>query len=307
MMMISQVKHHSGVKPGLQSKKPATTNTQTNKPTTASTSKGDTVQLGTANKKLFVGGTPAGVNAQMGNVYKHAIAEKDKNKEIIFSNPVDENTLDVTGNGVAATVVVGAIATAAPKGTHTSSTVKINGDDFVSFQKLSADAQTSVSEITGTGEQASITLTLSSKNDKTNTVKLVGSKADLEKAIANLTSGKTEPATTGRTGKKPTPGNGKTETTSTPTKTTSLSDLSPSSKAYQAKAKEAFLNSLAKNAPQLLAKSVAEVEKEFTVVKKEDGTFTVMPKETNESKKPTNTTTDKNSVSPFVEDNSNLA
>ena len=79
----------------------------------------------------------------------------------------------------------------------------------------------------------------------------------------------------------PTAGNGgKTEVTTNPTETASLSDLSPSSKAYQAKAKEAFLNSLAKNAPQLLAKSVAEVEKEFTVVKKEDGSFTVKPKET---------------------------
>jgi hypothetical protein len=79
----------------------------------------------------------------------------------------------------------------------------------------------------------------------------------------------------------PTAGNGgKTKVTTNPTETASLSDLSPSSKAYQAKAKEAFLNSLAKNAPQLLAKSVAKVEKEFTVVKKEDGSFTVKPKET---------------------------
>lgn len=302
MMMISQVKHHSGVKPTSntkQAKKPVPT--KTNKPSTKPTSGGDTVQLGTANKSLFTGSIVGASASSTGNIYKHAILDGDKQKSGIFANPAEEETVDLTGEGVSTTVYIGAPGDAVAKGSNFTTTVKINSDDGISLTKsiryknpknpkegVEEVSTTTVSGITGNGSNASVVI--SSKNNNTgaiSNVKLVGSKADLEKAIANLKGGKTEATTTA-------------------TETASLSDLSPSSKAYQAKAKEVFLNSLAKNAPQLLAKSVAEVEKEFTVVKKDDGTFTVTPKET---KEPTTTPTDTNKTpkNPFIEDNSNLA
>lgn len=313
MMMISQIKPHSGVKPTLQAKKPGTTNTQTNKATTTPASKGDTFTLQPSNKSLFIGGLSTDSSKNTYNLYKNPKAnpsaadikeqETLAKRPTIFSDPQSGNTVDATGKDVDVNVVLGAANRPSSKETK----LILDGNDTVTLSKLPG---TTV-EITGSAEDGSVSVKLDKADGKhTNIVKLVGSKEVLEKAIANLKGGKTDSTTTTAsankpTGKTPTAGNGgKTEATTNPTETTSTSDLSPSSKAYQAKAKEAFLNSLAKNAPQLLANSVAEVEKEFTVVKKEDGTFTVTPKETTESKKPTNTDTNKD---PFIEDNSNLA